>query len=52
MAIQSISGADAVPQGVFENSKVYTEESSRIEGQQLRERPKEENKGTRIDTTA
>lgn len=52
MAIQSISGADAVPTGVIENSRVYTEESSRIEGQHLREKPKEENKGTKIDTSA
>jgi len=59
MAIQSISGADAVPQGVLENSRVYNEQASRIEEQQMREssrenreRPQEENKGTRIDTTA
>ncbi len=64
MAIQSISGADAVPQGVMENSRVYNEQANRIENQNvenqktgensrsIRELSQEENKGAWINTTA
>lgn len=53
MAIQQISGADVVPQGPMENSRVELERT-RGEGQKpaATERIGEENKGQTIDTTA
>lgn len=56
MAVQSITGADAMPQGSLESSRVYNEQASRIEEQKIVENPKnvlqEENKGIMIDTRA
>ena len=53
MAIQNISGADSVPQGVLESSRIQNEskntENTRT---QQTEQITEENKGQRIDTTA
>jgi hypothetical protein len=56
MAIQNISGADAMTQGVLEQSLVYNEKASKIEEQQLRQENgatvREEHKGVMIDTRA
>ena len=52
MAVQSISGVDAVPQGALESSRVNLENARNGEDQKVKERPREENKGTRIDTSA
>lgn len=56
MAVQSITGADAMPQGSLESSRVYNEQASRIEEQKLVENPRnvlqEEKKGIMIDTRA
>lgn len=52
MAVQTISGVDSVPQGALESSRVNLEIARNGEEQKVQERPREENKGTRIDTTA
>ncbi len=56
MGVQSITGADAMPQGSLESSRVYNEQAGRIEEQKIVENPKnviqEENKGVMIDTRA
>ena len=52
MAVQTITGVDAVPQGALESSRVNLENARNGNEQQVRERPTEENKGTKIDTTA
>lgn len=52
MAVQTISGVDAVPQGALESSRVNLENARNGNEQQVRERSTEENKGTKIDTSA
>lgn len=53
MAIQNISGADSVPQGVLESSRIQNE-SKNTENTRTQQTEKitDENKGQRIDTTA
>ncbi len=56
MAVQSITGADVMPQGSLESSRVYNEQASRSEEQKPVENQRsvlqEENKGIMIDTRA
>lgn len=53
MAIQNISGADTVPQGVLESARIQNEsKNTETDRTQQVERIPEENKGRQIDTTA
>ncbi len=51
MAIQTITGPDAMPQGALENARVQTEQAA-TEKPKVAERINEENKGRTIDTSA
>ncbi|HPB82952.1 MAG TPA: hypothetical protein PK200_13015 [Spirochaetota bacterium] len=53
MAIQNISGADSVPQGVLESNRIQNESRNTEDTRtQQTEKISEENKGRQIDTTA
>ncbi len=52
MKIDNITGADAIPKGVMENSRNYTNEVASKEDKIQTATIKEENKGNLVDTSA